>query len=194
MKGKNTESDGSRNASRQGRPWENKKMPLSSHLSPHTLRLLKLVLEGTVEHAEEASFHLKRIAATCSPTQLWEIMGRLQQGLTSSTWKTRSQAADALQGVSQQLPVADQIHFMQSTFKDPSVYHYLRVDDLLVNSTIENVLEQGQALYSTSFERYDDYEQELLDQCDDKGDSDVTARTNSIQKEFRCRDRSWRND
>jgi hypothetical protein len=163
--------------SQQG-PSDGRKTP--SSLSPHTLRLLRLVLEGTVEHAEEASFHLKRIAATCSPTQLWEILGRLQEGLTSSTWKTRTQAADALQGVSQHLPVNDQINFMQSTFKDPTAYHYLRVDDLLSNSTLEKILEQGQALYSTSFERYD-YDQELRDKGDES-DSDETSRKSSMQR------------
>ncbi|GAX29120.1 TATA-binding protein-associated factor [Fistulifera solaris] len=145
-----------------------------SSLSPHTLRLLRLVLEGTVEHAEEASFHLQR--CTGSPTQLWEILGRLQEGLTSPTWKTRTQAADALQGVSQQLPVSDQVNFMQSTFQDPTAYHYLRVDDLLSNSTLERILEQGQALYSTSFERYD-YDQELRDD-----DSDETSRKSRMQR------------
>lgn len=178
----NTEYTGSRttSVSQQGqhRPSDDRKV--ASSLSPHTLRLLKLVLEGTAEHAEEASFHLKRIAATCSPAQLWEILGRLQEGLTSSTWKTRTQAADALQGVSQLLPVADQINFMQSTFKDPRAYHYLCLDDLLSNSTLEKVLEQGQALYSTSFERYD-YEQELIHQIND-GESDIAARKDSIQR------------
>jgi hypothetical protein len=133
------------------------------------------VLEGTVEHAEEASFHLQR--CTGSPTQLWEILGRLQEGLTSSTWKTRTQAANALQGVSQQLPVSDQVNFMQSTFKDPTAYHYLRVDDLLSNATLERILEQGQALYSTSFERYDDYDQELRDD-----DSEETSRKSRMQR------------
>ena len=86
-------------------------------LTPHTLRLLKLIQDGTAEHAEMAAKQLHSITSpenNCTPIVLWEIMGRLQSFLVSPEWNARLNAAVALEGVAQHLPIADQEAFLRS--------------------------------------------------------------------------------
>ena len=124
----------------------------SQQLPPHTLRLLRLVLSGTAEHAAEAAVLLQSIASTSSsPTQLWDILGRLQQGLTSREWHTRRQAAEALQGVARQLPHADHVQFLTQNSKSS---YFLTVQDLSAN--LDTVLSAGRPLLASSSDRYND--------------------------------------
>ena len=190
-------------------------------LTPHTHRLLKLILEGTAEHAAEASVHLLTTTTTTiasqqyyyssAATQLWEIMGRLQEGLTSNTWKTRSQAADALQGIARQLPLSDQLEFLQmgkkeettttslvpkgettiSSSRQESRHHYLTIHDLSVGG-LDKVLAEGRLLMATSNDRYDvvkerelrDLDRSVLqDRMDDTGSKvDFVERRMKLQR------------
>ena len=88
-------------------------------LSPHTIRLLRLIRDGTSEHAEMAASQLHKITSphndnnnTTSVLLLWEIMGQLQSYLVSSEWTTRRNASIALEGVAQHLPRSDQRSFL----------------------------------------------------------------------------------
>ena len=81
-------------------------------LNPHTLRLLKLVQEGTVEHAQLAATLLAEMTSSSSPMVLWDILGRLQGYLQSPEWKTRHNASLAMEGVARQLPRNDQQEFL----------------------------------------------------------------------------------
>lgn len=81
--------------------------------TPHTIRLLKLIREGSVEYAETAVLRLEQTAAALSPVQLWDLLGRLTDILFAPTWKTRQAAASALQVVARHLPVADQCDFLE---------------------------------------------------------------------------------
>jgi hypothetical protein len=127
-------------------------------LAPHTLRLLRLILEGTVEHAAEASGHLVSIAAQqSSPMQLWDIMGRLHEGLTSNHWKTRTQAADALQGVARRLPLSDHRQFLCGIVDEGTQQSFLTIQDLM-GGALETVLARGLPLYATARDRFIDDE------------------------------------
>jgi hypothetical protein len=155
--------------------------PISSiKQDPHTLRLLRLILEGTVENAEEAASHLSTLASTnFSPAQLWDILGRLQEGLTSNAWQTRTNSALALEGVAKCLPTSDQYNFLtltpwQETFKevDKSTgrvsneeknISYFSINDLTEDSGFfDSILKNGRLLLSTSQSQYDAMEDELL--------------------------------
>lgn len=150
-------------------------------LTPHTLRLLKLIEEGSSDHARMAVDHLKVITANSSARILWEILGRLQAFLVSPEWSTRSNAGLAMEGVAQHLPVIDQeaflsqdnrYHFLHrserndSTEAGSSDSALLKISDLEGN--LSTVLEKGQLLVAAAESRYqvkDDEEQlQLLDE------------------------------
>ena len=80
---------------------------------PHTIRLLRLIQNGPAEHSQEAAAHLSYLARTSfSPIQLWDILGQLQESVSSSDWRVRSNAAFALEGVAKCLPESDQYNFL----------------------------------------------------------------------------------
>lgn len=173
-------------------------------LAPHTLRLLKLVEEGSVEHAQLAAVQLSEITAgSSSPVVLWDILGRLQGYLTSPNWKTRQNASIAMEGVARQLPVADQREFLEHT----AVFHrdknnidnnnmkkkkneetssigmsstadrhaWLTLADLNEN-LMGTILKKGRILLSSSEAKYDDQlEEDALGQLDASASSSKGA-------------------
>ena len=84
-------------------------------LTPHTLRLLKLIQDGSREHAAMAALQLTTITAqsSTSPLVLWDVLGRLQAFLVAPSWQTRHNASVAMQGVARQLPPLSRQQFMQ---------------------------------------------------------------------------------
>eukprot|EP00536_Pseudo-nitzschia_multiseries_P001644 jgi/Psemu1/181608/e_gw1.21.55.1 len=150
-------------------------------LTPHTLRLLKLIEDGSASHARMAVDHLREITATSSPLVLWEILGRLQGFLLSPKWNTRSNAGLAMEGVAQYLPAADQEAFLSQGDR----YHLRRADNHSKSETkqdpdamslkisnlegnLSTILKKGQLLVADVESRYqrkeDDDELESLDQ------------------------------
>lgn len=133
-------------------------------ITPHTLRLLKLIEEGSSEHAKMAAVHLKAVTAGSSPLVLWEVLGRLQSFLTSPDWRTRSNASMAMEGVAQHLPQTDQHNFLQA-------FHQSSNDDLWLTLTnlkkeLGVILTKGRHLMSSSETGFDDLEEEELQQLD----------------------------
>lgn len=163
-------------------------------LTPHTLRLLKLIRQGTLEHAQQASAHLTTMMKTASPLQLWDVLGRLQGFLTAADWKTRQQAATALQGVARHLPVSDQVHFLESqhdrdtdtTIKTTATSRslYLQVNDMV--ETMPAVLKEGRLLLAVSDATYDRDEEEALQQLDQDAaaDDDFVEQRIQLQRQI----------
>jgi len=85
-------------------------------LTPHTLRLLTLIREGTPDHARLAAIQLSEQltqSSSSSPMVLWDVLGRLQEYLTSPEWTTRQNARIAMEGIAKHLPPHDQQNFLQ---------------------------------------------------------------------------------
>jgi hypothetical protein len=172
-------------------------------LTPHTVRLLKLIREGTAEHAAQASLHLTALMRTASPLQLWDVLGRLQGFLTAMDWRTRQHAANALQGVARHLPVMDQEHFLESSKRQQqddnnsiagtgttvtNISHnksyYLEVHDLVTSMDV--VLREGRLLLATSDLKYtyDRDEEQRLQELDQSAaaDEDFVERRIQLQR------------
>ena len=101
-------------------------------LASQTERLLQLVENGTLEHAQLAARQLSIVTAPeqssspgspTNPLVLWEIIGRLTQFLLvdsnngtqkekQRSWQIRYNASLAIDGVAQHLPLDDQINFL----------------------------------------------------------------------------------
>jgi SNF2-related domain/Domain of unknown function (DUF3535) len=141
--------------------------------TPHTIRLLKLIREGSPEYAEPAIVQLEATTVGASssssyaPVQLWDLMGRITSIALSSTWKTREMAAVALQAMARHLPPTHVHHFLHATFTNtPSstLFNdadntgpenlFLRLADLQ-NGGMEVVLRRGRKLYATAQSHYD---------------------------------------
>ena len=104
-------------------------------LTPHTLRLLRLIEGGSTDHARMAVTHLKVVTMGSCPLVLWEILGRLQAYLVSPEWNTRSNAGLAMEGVAQHLPLQDQEEFLS---QDHHYHHHRRYDGDNINNNNEN--------------------------------------------------------
>jgi hypothetical protein len=139
--------------------------------TPHTLRLLKLIHEGTPEYAETAIDRLQSTAKTMGTLNLWDLLGRLAMIVTTAeSWKTRQAAAQALQVMAQYIPISDQKHFLEvesfhrhheekdtttQTTKQDAAALYLTVPELLQeHSGIDKILQHGKELWSSAEERY----------------------------------------
>jgi hypothetical protein len=109
--------------------------------TPHTLQLLKLIEEGTLEHARIAASHLASLSA--SPIVLWDLLGHLQAFLLSPQWSTRLHASLAMQGVAQHIPPCDQREFLEATYRGP---WWLLLDE--VSKELDAILAQGRVLLS----------------------------------------------
>ncbi|CAB9497368.1 CHD3-type chromatin-remodeling factor [Seminavis robusta] len=83
-------------------------------LTPHTLRLLKLIQDGSQEHASMAALQLASISAQSSPLVLWDVLGRLLAFLLDPNWQTRQNASGAMEGVARHLPLASRQQFLSS--------------------------------------------------------------------------------
>lgn len=142
-------------------------------LTPHTLRLLKLIQEGSSDHAKLAADHLSALTKDSSPLVLWEILGRLQAFMVSPLWTTRSNAGWAMEGVAKHLPQTDQDEFLNGNLSSsrstgPSKMLWLSLDGLIQNNLLMTViLEKGQALVSSAESRFRvEEEEEQLHQLD----------------------------
>ena len=150
---------------------------MEDRLTPHTLRLLKLIEAGTTDHAKLAVAHLKNITKGSSPLVLWEILGRLQAFLVANDWSTRSNAGLAMEGIAQHLPVQDQDDFLSQDHRyhehrcnnstDEELSTWLSIHDLKGN--LRTVLTKGRLLVSSVESRYqedDDDEDDILETVD----------------------------
>lgn len=108
--------------------------------TPHTLRLLKLIHEGTPRFA---SLAVDRLPTNASAAVLWDLMGRLQAILTSTEWKTRQAAARAMEKLGKQL---DAEAFLNQDNDKLSMQYVLENMSTIVSQT---------PLYGSSQSRYD---------------------------------------
>ena len=168
----------SRNIDTNGNPTipnDDKLVSSRPLLTPHILRLLRLVEDGTTDHAKMAATHLNELTKNCSPLVLWEILGRLQAFLVSKQWNTRSNAGLAMEGVAQHLPVQDQEAFLtqdhryysrsrtchENNSDDSDSLTSLTVIDL--EGSMSTVLEKGQLLVAAAESRFQNREEDELD-------------------------------
>jgi hypothetical protein len=159
-------------------------------LTPHCLRLLKLIQEGTTQHAQMAANHLTALTAQSSPLVLWDILGSLQFFLTSPDWRTRQNASLAMQGVAQHLPPLDQKHFLQDTHKQQLKQQkqqqlWLTMHDLK-SGKLSVILEKGRTLLASSGTQYDQAEEEELQRLDGsmQGREDFCEQRIQLQREI----------
>ena len=150
--------------------------------TPHTMRLLKLIRDGTPEYANVAIERLGTYCATITTTTsthnnrnsknnnntnsassiviLWDLIGRLQSFLNVSIWSTRQLSSYAIyMVVAHYIPYMDQYQFFTSTIPSTStttnMKEYMTIQDLLDGIySIENVLQYGEELYSVSESQY----------------------------------------
>jgi hypothetical protein len=156
-------------------------------ITPHTLRLLKLIQEGSSEHAKMAAAHLKVVTSGSSPLVLWEVLGRLQFFLTSPEWRTRHNASMAMEGVAQHVPQQDQRRFLQESHKQAHANNdlWLTLADLK-EGKMDTILQNGRHLMSSSETEYDKLEDEELDELDraQKGSLEFCERRIQLQRQI----------
>ena len=125
--------------------------------TPHTLRLLRLAVSGTADHSCRARTLLSDLARRSSPDLLWDLLGRLvvgssssssgsnsradiRSGLYSSKWSERENAAATMGTIAANLPGVDRRGFLSDPHEDDddigggvgaSNGLWLQVDDLL---------------------------------------------------------------
>ena len=150
--------------------------------TPHTLRLLKLIEEGTLDHARIAASHLASLDA--SAIVLWDLLGRLQAFLCSPQWSTRLHASLAMQGVAQRIPPSDQRDFLEATYSGPL---WLTVDE--VSEELEAILSQGRILLAECDTREDSFasQEDLLKRLDESQEElqeDFVERRVRLQREI----------
>jgi hypothetical protein len=134
--------------------------------TPHTLRLLRLIHDGTALHAREATKQLVHaVAPTLNVVQIWDLIGRLTIGLiyksptASSRWSSRVQVAQALQGVASYLPSSDQRDFLTSSSVDEissgtdSSSLFLTIEE--VHQSLPVILRDGRLLWGQSIQTFE---------------------------------------
>lgn len=141
-------------------------------LTPHIQRLLRLVEDGTADHAKMAAIHLNELTANCSPLVLWEILGRLQAFLVSKQWSTRFNAGLAMEGVAKHLPVEDQEAFLSQDHRyysrqsknqsdSSNALTSLTIPDLEGN--MSTILEKGRLLVAAAESKFQNKEEDELE-------------------------------
>ena len=102
--------------------------------TPHTLRLLRLAVSGTADHSRRARTLLSDLARRSSPDLLWDLLGRLivgsssstgtnstadiRSGLYSSKWSERENAAATMGTIAANLPGVDRRGFLSDPHED----------------------------------------------------------------------------
>jgi hypothetical protein len=158
--------------------------------TPHTLRLLKLIQDGTAQHAQMAAEQLEEISRQAdSPLTLWDLLGRLQGFLISPQWSTRENAQVAMERVARSLPLLDQMEFLQDiltshdtildqaeadTSGSPS--SWLTLKD--VNKNLTTILEHGQLLLASPESKY----QERMDEMHLENLGEIENKENTDEK------------
>ena len=150
--------------------------------TPHTLRLLKLIEEGTLEHARIAASHLASLSA--SPIVLWDLLGQLQAFLRSPQWSTRLHASLAMQGVAQHIPPSNQQEFLEATYSGPL---WLTVDE--VSRGLETILTDGRVLLAECDTKQDSFAMQedrlkQLDEAREELSEDFVERRVRLQREI----------
>ena len=144
---------------------------MSSVVSPHLLRLLQLIREGTPAHAQLAISQLRQELSEAlsvfessnnNITQeekdatfilIWDVMGRIQQYLVSHSWSSRRNAAQALQQLRLLVQPPQQANHNNST--------------LLSFQSLDwsHILQKGRPLYAVSADQFrDDWEERQINQ------------------------------
>ena len=128
-------------------------------LTPHIVRLLKVLKEGTSAHAEVAASHIRDICRQSSPEVLWDILGRLQGYLVSEDFTSRRNAATAMEGVAACLPERNQTEFLESAI-DGEKGLWLNVHDLAKlddkhETGLQTILRKGRQLLVSSGNEFD---------------------------------------
>lgn len=131
-----------------------------SLLTPHTLRLLKVLKDGTCAHAQIAACHIRDICRQSSPEVLWDILGRLEGYLVSSEFTSRQNAATAIEGVAACLPRTNQTDFLESSI-DGEIGLWLNVRDLASRNDagetgMQSVLRKGRLMLVSSGTEFDE--------------------------------------
>ena len=132
--------------------------------TPHTLRLLKLIQQGTFDHAQQATHILiHQVAPSLSPTQVWDLIGRLSECcMFHNEWRARVNASLGVQGL------ATWVDDLNSS-SDSSLL-LLLVDEkkelgMTVQTVLEclgQILEHGRPLYAKSGDACYEDDTELL--------------------------------
>lgn len=158
-------------------------------LTPHTLRLLKLIQEGSTDHARFSVPQLKAITAGSSPIILWDILGRLLFFLNSPDWRTRHNASLAMEGVAQHLPIMDQQKFLQKESHHVGGEKHLWLTLADLKGKMKVILENGRNLMASSETNYDDQEDEELERLDStmKGGKDFCEQRIQLQRAILAR-------
>lgn len=169
-------------------------------VTPHMERLLRLMQQGTTESAQMAAGQLTLLTSQSSAAVLWEILGRLQAMMVSSSsssmessWKARQNAAVAMEGVAGNLPVLDQQAFFRtdrnychdqtntSAEDNPSQRSTTTTSLRISDVSIQSVLQQGRELYvaapSSIAEEWDQAGEAQLQRLDDQQEAAIAATT-----------------
>ena len=137
-------------------------------LTPHTLRLLKVLKDGTCAHAQVAAAHLCDICRQSSPEILWDVLGRLQGFLVSEEFTSRQNAATAMKGVAACLPQNNQTEFLEKVM-DGETDLWLNLQDLVEmkdkkESGLQTILRKGRLLLVSSGTEFDmNHKDDLFD-------------------------------
>lgn len=166
-------------------------------LTPHTLRLLKVLKDGTCAHAQVAAAHLCDICRQSSPEILWDILGRLQGFLVSEEFTSRQNAATAMKGVAACLPRNNQMEFLEKAM-DGETDLWLTLKDLVKikdkkESGLQTILRKGRLLLVSSGTEFDvndeddlfDREQYQVDNLDrSRGQPDFVEQRVRLQRQI----------
>lgn len=135
-------------------------------LTPHTVRLMKLIQDGSEEHASMAALQLTTITAQSSPLILWDVLGRLQAFLVDENWQTRQNASGAMQGVARHLPLKSRQQFLEDVQSTKQGCLWLTLGDF--QQELESIIQQGRLLWSHSECDEEKREEEMLQQMDQR--------------------------
>eukprot|EP00934_Nitzschia_sp_Nitz4_P007869 Nitzschia sp. Nitz4//scaffold407_size10208//2481//7801//NITZ4_009081-RA/size10208-processed-gene-0.4-mRNA-1//1//CDS//3329551135//7859//frame0 len=130
--------------------------------APHTLRLLKLIEQGTTEHAQLAATQLRQVTKEASSLILWDILGRLQEFLVSPAWNTRYNASVAMEGVARRLPPHDQQAFLQQTVRGISLQESNWLTLTLLQENVDIILQNGRHLLASAETKFNEEEEREL--------------------------------
>ena len=142
--------------------------------TPHTMRLLKLIRDGSPEYANMAMERLSTYCATLtkssSPSNnnnnnkkttngtlvLWDLIGRLQSFLNVPIWSTRQLSSHAIyMVVAHYIPYLDQYHFFTTTIASSSTENTPASTTSPTTNTTSQLLQQQPPKRSSNFKSPD---------------------------------------
>lgn len=153
-----------------GKPPAENKSTTTCLQTPHTLRLLKLIREGSPDYARLAIERLE--LDDRRHDVLWDLLGRLQEILTTAPeWKTRQAAATALEYVARTLGSEGGESLWLQQQETDSASGFLTMESL----DIDVILQNGQKLYSVAETKYEN----------EDDDDDAIDQATSVQERLR---------